>query len=1122
MLNKGRHTARCVSKTLYITCEINKSYVRSVTLGSAKTELDYNDENATRVNAMKIQMLPKKLHRQIFKNEEIVPNEALLEKKEACIKKLKHFNLWGKNTEILPNVSFDFPSLIGDNIDEHFRNIATEQCGGYVKSILDLTNCSLPSKPIKWSSDAGWTKYLKNGKSVSVKFPDEVSLIFDCEVLVTEGQMPVMAVAASKDHWYSWCTQRIFTSDQSNGSIEDLIPMQSRARSNSTKEQSRIIVGHNVSYDRARIKEQYFLEEDDVMFVDTMSMHTAISGFTNGQRMLYASARKNSTQDNNSTDKASWLDAGTMNNLSDVHQFYCGTPISKLSRDVFVEGSMAEVRDKFNELMEYCSNDVTATHNVLKKVFPNFVKRFPHPVTMSAVLQMGNMYLPTNKNWQRYVRAAQTTYADLNKELKSLLVDIANEACSSLHDEKYKSDPWLWDLDWDTKSYKLLKQPRKGWEQPSNFKNSTDEKVLEQPNYTETEKLCLDILETKSSYKSSSMMESILNTAASLPKVKPHLPGYPKWYTELCMKENDEDWEPGPVKLSTLTKVTPKLLRMTWYGYCLHHDKSTGWGFLVPSGGSGNIDEEGQMTASEIDLDDVLDSDIPEHVRVTITNRPVHIPNLPEGYLFYKLPHKSGTDYNVGNPLAQDFLKKLDDGVLKSGDAKGASRCLEINQASSYWRSSQQRIKSQMYMKLPEKYIPENIKCHTNYTGEEIGAILPITAVMGTVTRRAVENTWLTAINVQEKKIGSELKSMIQAPPGYTFVGADVDSQELWIASLLGDADSAKEHGCTPFSWMTLQGTKSKGTDLHSKTADAIGITREQAKIFNYARIYGSGERLARTLLKRFNFNMTPDEINKRITQLFRMTKGERKYLLSMDGRYYANKLKTKINPMASRGGLVSYADVKTLESAAKVAFGGMMGMNAQGLIVGRVWDGGMESEMFNRIEKIAKNMCPSTPVLGARISTALEPSKVWENFLPSRMNWVVQSSAVDYMHLLIVCMRWLIDKFNIKARFSISIHDELRYLCAEEDKYRVALALQISNLLTRSMFAYKLGMNDLPLGVAFFSSVEIDKVIRKQHLDDCISPSNPLGLQGSCGIGLGQSLDIFQILEKTNGGMLA
>jgi hypothetical protein len=44
----------------------------------------------------------------------------------------------------------------------------------------------------------------------------------------------------------------------------------------------------------------------------------------------------------------------------------------------------------------------------------------------------------------------------------------------------------------------------------------------------------------------------------------------------------------------------------------------------------------------------------------------------------------------------------------------------------------------------------------------------------------------LTASNAYEDRSGSELKAMIQAPSGYKFVGADVDSQELWIASLFG------------------------------------------------------------------------------------------------------------------------------------------------------------------------------------------------------------------------------------------------------------------------------------------------------------------------------------------------
>ena len=33
---------------------------------------------------------------------------------------------------------------------------------------------------------------------------------------------------------------------------------------------------------------------------------------------------------------------------------------------------------------------------------------------------------------------------------------------------------------------------------------------------------------------------------------------------------------------------------------------------------------------------------------------------------------------------------------------------------------------------------------------------------------------------------------------------------------------------------MNLQGNKSDGSDLHSKTAQTIGITREQAKVLIY------------------------------------------------------------------------------------------------------------------------------------------------------------------------------------------------------------------------------------------------------------------------------------------------
>lgn len=64
----------------------------------------------------------------------------------------------------------------------------------------------------------------------------------------------------------------------------------------------------------------------------------------------------------------------------------------------------------------------------------------------------------------------------------------------------------------------------------------------------------------------------------------------------------------------------------------------------------------------------------------------------------------------------------------------------------------------------------------------------------------------------------------------------------------------------------------------------------------------------------------------------------------------------------------------------------------------------------------------------------------------------------------------------------------QVRYLVRSEDRYRAALALQITNLLTRSMFAYRLGMKDLPLvGGWVWQRNEADV-----HATSCIYTSPP------------------------------
>ena len=80
---------------------------------------------------------------------------------------------------------------------------------------------------------------------------------------------------------------------------------------------------------------------------------------------------------------------------------------------------------------------------------------------------------------------------------------------------------------------------------------------------------------------------------------------------------------------------------------------------------------------------------------------------------------------------------------------------------------------------------------------------------------------------------------------------------------------------------MTLQGSKSEGTDMHSVTAKMIGISRDHAKVMNYGRIYGAGLKFARQLLQRFNPLLSDDKAKALAMHIYQQTKGERKFKLS-------------------------------------------------------------------------------------------------------------------------------------------------------------------------------------------------------------------------------------------------
>uniref|UniRef100_A0A8D3BJQ9 DNA polymerase subunit gamma-1 n=1 Tax=Scophthalmus maximus TaxID=52904 RepID=A0A8D3BJQ9_SCOMX len=1156
----------------------------------------------TRLNPLNIQMLSKNLHEQIFRG---LQPDYVEEDVERSIRHLQKHQLWGKETSLLPDVELKLPQMYGGNVDEHFRVLAQSQSLPYLEAAIELQQAELPPMPREWKWEVGWTRYGPNGESLKVDFPDESALVFDVEVCVTEGRCPTLAVAVSPTNWYSWCSKRLVEeryswSDQLT--LADLIPLETPMNSAYPPRgqwKNRLVVGHNVSFDRSFIKEQYLLQSSKMRFMDTMSLHMAISGLTGFQRTLWMAnrlgKRRGLQEVKEHIKKAGqrregpmigswdWVNISSINNLADVHALYVGgPPLQKEARETFVKGSMMDVRNNFQELMQYCAMDVQATHQVFTEQLPLFMERCPHPVTFAGMLEMGVSYLPINQNWDRYLEDSQDIYEELQREMKKSLMTLADDACQLLQDDRYKQDPWLWDLEWDVQEFKLKKVAVSKKKQLK--KTAETQVVCPLPDWEEgppSEE------EMEGPFPSRLAVEKLKETVNRLPKRRQHLPGHPGWYRKLCEKMSEEDsWSPGASLISLQMRLTPKLMGLTWDGFPLHHTEKHGWGYLVP-GRRDNLDSQEENTepvcphraiesvyrehceqnskerpeypdpnlSDDLMLTDSavwakaeelssLESLTEENgVRMTRTSAktkntvsesdPNHLPDnsgchyhhgngpyndvdIP-GCWFFKLPHKDGNHNNVGSPFSKDFLAKMEDGTLRAGwSGTNATRALEINKMMSFWRNAHKRISSQMVLWLRKGELPRTVFRFVWQFNEEgqYGAILPQVITAGTVTRRAVEPTWLTASNARRDRVGSELKAMVQVPPGYHLVGADVDSQELWIAAVLGEAQFAGMHGCTAFGWMTLQGKKSQGTDLHSRTADAVGISREHAKVFNYGRIYGAGQPFAERLLMQFNHRLSQTEAASKAKQMYALTKGVRRYDLSEEGEWLVSEL--GIDVEREENGSVSLQELRRISRLASKC-----SRRKRWDIVGnRLWTGGTESEMFNKLENIAHSAQPATPVLGCRISRALEPKAVKNEFITSRVNWVVQSSAVDYLHLLLVAMKWLFEEYQIDGRFCISIHDEVRYIVRSEDRYRAALALQITNLLTRSAFARALGMQDLPQSVAFFSAVDIDQCLRKEVTMDCVTPSNPTGLERRYGLPPGEALDIYQIIDITKGSL--
>jgi len=737
------------------------------------------------------------------------------------------------------------------------------------------------------------------------------------------------------------------------------------------------VVGHNVSYDRVRARDGYTLtsSEPENFYFDTLSAHIAVSGLASGQRWLYVLAGKDS-EDLTEEEKKKLM----------------------FRPRWATEGSTNSLVEVYNfhvaAVREYFGKEVHRMQDSDKEIRDVFVKA-------TEMHQLANRRDLLDYAMKDAYYTSELFQALWPKYLDSTPSKVGIAGHYFLNGSRIPvSTQWS---DWISQTEEVFHAHSR---EMSEICHNLIEKYVAEWNM----ELDKDILALQKKFDKNP--EALIEQAGLLGKKTVKFTDVLKGLDRqgVHWRVNADKWASKDSWLSQLD-WTPR--------------SYTGKYAFKPKWASEYLTDAEKKVTNKAVVSHLL-------LKLKWEDSPI-IGTKTDGWCFHdengkltKIPHPKGTGDNVGVLLSKDFLVDMEVGRLSS-DMPEAKRALDIANATSYWTSVRKRVMDRIFLEVENPH------------GDPWNMMMPEIIAHGTVTRRTVESLMVTMCSTKGWRIGTELKSRIQCPPGWKIVGADFDGQELQIASIYADAWEGGFVGASPMAHTILSGAKEKGTDAHTKLANAIGVDRDTAKGVGFAMLYGAGVRtIANTIQKKFKDRNTA-ELRQYGNRALAFKKGKR----NEDGFY----------------------------------------------------EGGSDSGCYNFMEGIAlRSKIPQLPCLGTKISTALRPSAVGNDFHTGRINWTIQSSGAEMLAVILTASHWLARKFKIPAQFILSIHDETWFMVPEKYAETFAVTFQMAHLYSWARFQAGVGINDVPLSRAFFSSVAIDDRLRKSPHECTVTPSNPEG----------------------------
>lgn len=1065
-------------------------------------------------------MIPHDLHKQLFPGKQPIIKDPRYG--QLAARNLKRMGLLGSALPTVIDLSIRLPKIVGNSIAEHMYAISSHQIRPYLDIIGQFYDPGKPFDPPSrkdWQIRPGWVEYKFNSDrkgydTRAVPYPEGDVMAFDTEVFFNRSQYPAIATALTPVAWYLWISPAVvdnyhyrkkkdaidffegtdilesaplssiesFNRDNRNMGLEFDILKEERMFSADDDEvekcyvgpfnykeitgcdkpsflrtddeeedeednafsaiptgkapahlvplgpqdKEKVIVGHNANYDRSKVLEEHNYHSRKFVYLDTMSLHNTISGLP---MQLYPKW----TFDKNAT--RSQID----NKKSTKKKIYKGSevPTNKyLLRCLYHHGFFGDDTHSFMDKEDF-------------RDFEDFQRSWSEITSPSGLDDVASLYMgvDVDKSMRGITATIDLHKACSDEHLRDLISYCANDSDLTFHLFKilfvifrFKnphpaslaaafilSKPYLTTSPkWDT----FLSNGEKTYNNHMDVIKAHIESVA-----TRAAKLGMRYPDVrKDPYLrylnwTPSTTEFEFNDSFPTALFKFDRSKIPRWLRNILNPDN------GQLDISMSSFVIPYLLRMKFDGYYIYYSRFFGWTYKVPK-----TDTEG--------LEKARSQGVPvEFGKNKGDAKYEKNASHDEDNVYFRIPCPETKDKFCNNPFSKSYTEHFEENRFTS-EYDWLNTIVSLYHECTLWTSVKSRIKNEL---VAWSFQDPNIGFGTkDKKSMDVGVILPKTIPAGTLTRRVVDQTWLTAPNPEPTMIGSEIKLCIHTPDDYCIIGSDVDSEELWVATLMADAQYGI-HGSTPVGFMMLQGDKSRGTDMHSLTAKTLLVDRDEAKIYNYARFYGAGREFVETMMETLHgHEVSSKEICERATNLMKNTKGIR---ISIPRR--------KKSKYSRSRGKDSY------------------------------WIGGTESHLFNSIEGyVERSRVPRTPALGCCMPTSLLTQYVGFKHRRTRHNWIVQSSGVDYLHLLIVTMKYLMERMKIDGRYMISVHDEIRFLVARKDMYMALLAFQVANLWIRATFSQSMGINDLAVATSFFSEIDVDHCLRKEVDAYTVTPS--------------------------------